>query len=193
MSTFSHDNNAYVQFHLYYFLVNLMLMIIGCNMVKFSQMVIGTSSISSPLSNPSSTSQSVYFVSTKSPYPSHNTIIPHTFTLWHNRLDHPSLVTLNNVLKLCDVPTIWRNKNVLCVTRYMGKFHKNPSSPFQTIYSSPLARTHILWSLGVLLLRIRLWGINTTYILLMYTIGIPWYTLFMLSLKHLMFSNSSRH
>lgn len=57
---------------------------------------------------------------------------------WHYRLGHPSLDTLNNVLKSWNMSSFQKNKNEFCVAYCLEKSHRLPSSLSNTMYNEPL-------------------------------------------------------
>lgn len=67
-------------------------------------------------------------------------------TLWHNRLGHPYLQVLNDVLTMCNKPTLNRNKQEICVACCMGKLYRLPAKLSTTVYTYHLELTFCdLW------------------------------------------------
>ena len=73
--------------------------------------------------------------------PSVSTVPTHKFTmfsLWHNRLGHPSVTVLQNVLKCCNLSPLNKISSDFCVACCMGKSHQLPSHSSLNSYTKPL-------------------------------------------------------
>lgn len=58
-------------------------------------------------------------------------------SIWHSRLGHPSSEILKHVLKLCNISPINKTDLDFCSYCCIGKSHKLPSSPSNSVYSNP--------------------------------------------------------
>ncbi|KAG8480057.1 hypothetical protein CXB51_025173 [Gossypium anomalum] len=61
-------------------------------------------------------------------------MISDTFTLWHNRLGHPSAPVVNDVLNKCGIVSNTKTLSNVCVACQKGKSHKLPFSNSSTEY-----------------------------------------------------------
>lgn len=60
-----------------------------------------------------------------------------SYSIWHSRLGHPSSEILKHVLKLCNISPINKTDLDFCSYCCIGKSHKLPSSPSNSVYSNP--------------------------------------------------------
>lgn len=58
--------------------------------------------------------------------------------LQHNRLGHPNVTVLQNVLKSCNIKVVNKNNDNFCSPCCFGKFSRLPSHLFITTYNVPL-------------------------------------------------------
>lgn len=128
VSKFAYDNNAYLQFHPFHYVMK--------SQVNDQVMLQGKLDSAGLYPIHSRT-----LSSTPSSFPTVNTIVSSPsdcYFLWHNRLGHTNLDTLNSVLKSCNMSTLNRKKTEFCVACCLGKSHRLPSSLSETTYSTPL-------------------------------------------------------
>ncbi|RVW97157.1 Retrovirus-related Pol polyprotein from transposon TNT 1-94 [Vitis vinifera] len=68
------------------------------------------------------------------------------FTLWHNRLGHPSSHIVSLVLNKCNLPHLNKIPSLICSACCMGKIHKSPFLHSTSSYTKPLELIHTdLW------------------------------------------------
>uniref|UniRef100_A0A803QDW0 GAG-pre-integrase domain-containing protein n=1 Tax=Cannabis sativa TaxID=3483 RepID=A0A803QDW0_CANSA len=69
-----------------------------------------------------------------------NTSVQNNFTLWHNRLGHPSEKVVQTVLRSCNIPSVNKDSQFsICSACCLGKIHKFPFPKVSsTIISEPL-------------------------------------------------------
>lgn len=95
------------------------------------------------------------------------------YTLWHNRLGHPSEKVVKSVLQRCNIPLPVKMCS-LCSACCLEKMHKFPYFTSSTEYNSPLQLIHsYLW---VPHLTCLLMDTDTIYILLMHSHALHSYT-----------------
>lgn len=63
------------------------------------------------------------------------------FTLWHNRLGHPSSTVVKNVLASCNIPNNDKVNTSFCEACCLEKIHK---SPFPSTSNEYLASLHLI-------------------------------------------------
>ena len=61
-----------------------------------------------------------------------------TFSLWHNRLGHPSSNVVLKVLKDCNISSFCNKNDFFCSSCQLGKSHKLPFPTSKTQYTAPL-------------------------------------------------------
>ena len=59
-------------------------------------------------------------------------------SLWHNKLGHPSSAVVTHVLRTCNIPCSNKMTEELCTAYCIGKSHRLPSYPSDSVYCAPL-------------------------------------------------------
>lgn len=139
VSQFAADNNVYFEFYPHYCCVKsqdtkrtLLQGTVKDGLYMFDHLPI----------SPSTTSSAA--VSLKSALSAQSSVKHSSatiFDLWHCRLGHSSHAVVNTVLKECNLPT-YNNTQYFCSACCLGKAHKLPFSPSQTVCNAPLELIH---------------------------------------------------
>ena len=103
--------------------------------VKFSKSF--PTSGTSRHSSDSSSNNSCHSFVQKSAY-IHDAKPSDVFELWHKRLGHPSAKIVHKVLSFCNIQSINKMSNTVCLACCYGKFHKFPFTPSDTVCTEPL-------------------------------------------------------
>ena len=149
VSKFCVDNNVFFEFHAFSYFVkdqtskvillegklNNGLYVFGRDQVCFSPKPTATASdLSHAVSQPSS----VFVLSNK--------VTQNVYTLWHNRLGHPSSRIVKLVLSSYNISVKDKSEFEFCPFCCLGKIHNFPFSHSTTVYSLPLEMIYTdLW------------------------------------------------